>query len=200
MPPPIPVILAAYNPEWPQMAASHAERLGVLGSTLVTVHHIGSTSVPGLAAKPIIDLMPLVTDLADLDRERRCVEALGYDWHGELGISGRRYCTLSDEAGIRIVQLHFFNADSSRAERHIAFRDYLRAHPDAASAYEREKRHAQDLHPNDSHAYTDEKAAWIRDTEAKALVWFAEREGRGTSPGKMITRSDSAKGRQVGGT
>jgi GrpB-like predicted nucleotidyltransferase (UPF0157 family) len=176
MPQPIPVILAAYNPDWPQMAAGHAERLGVLGSTLVAVHHIGSTSVPGLLAKPIIDLMPLVTDLADLDRDRRCVEALGYDWHGELGISGRRYCTLSDEAGSRIVQLHFFSADSSQVERHIAFRDYLRAHPDAADAYEREKRRARDLHPDDSHAYTDEKAAWIRDTEGKALVWFAAQE------------------------
>src|SRR5712691_7315392 len=104
MPPPIPVILAPYNPEWPQIAASHAERLRVLGSILVAVHHIGSTSVPGLAAKPIIDLMPLVTDLAKLDRERRYVEALGYNWHGEFGISGRRYCTLSDEVGTRIVQ------------------------------------------------------------------------------------------------
>jgi GrpB-like predicted nucleotidyltransferase (UPF0157 family) len=176
MPPPIPVIMAAYDPRWPRMAARHAERLRVLGSTLVSVHHIGSTSVPGLAAKPIIDLMPLVTDVADLDRERGCVEALGYDWHGELGISGRRYCTLSDAAGIRIVQLHFFNVDSSQVERHLAFRDYLRAHADAASAYEKEKRRARDLHPDDSYAYTDEKAAWIRDTETKALVWFAEQE------------------------
>jgi GrpB-like predicted nucleotidyltransferase (UPF0157 family) len=96
-----------------------------------------------------------------------------------LGISGRRYCTLSDEAGTRIVQLHFFNADSPHVERHIAFRDYLRAHPDAASAYDKEKRRARDLHPNDSHAYSDEKAAWIRDTEAKALSWFAEREAAG---------------------
>jgi GrpB-like predicted nucleotidyltransferase (UPF0157 family) len=158
------------------MAVSYSERLRVLGSILVTVHHIGSTSVPGLAAKPIIDLMPLVTDLAELDRERRCVEALGYNWHGELGISGRRYYTLSDKVGIRIVQLHFFNADSSQVERHIAFRDYLRAHPDTASAYEKEKRRARDLHSNDSHAYTDEKAAWIRDTEAKALIWIAEQK------------------------
>src|SRR5882672_7374623 len=128
MPAPIPVVRAHYDPPWPRMAAGHAERLRVLGSTLVAVHHIGSTSVPGLAAKPIIDLMPLVTDLADLDREHRCVEALGYKWHGELGISGRRYCTLSDEAGSRIVQLHFYSTDSLQIKRHIAFRDYLRAH------------------------------------------------------------------------
>ena len=135
--------------------------------------------------KPIIDLMPLVTDLAELDRERRRVEALGYHWHGELGISRRRYCTLSDAAGIRIVQLHFFSADSPQVERHIAFRDYLRAHPDAASAYEKEKRRARDFHPNDSHAYTDEKDAWIRATEAKALTWFAERKA--ARPGRQAS-------------
>jgi GrpB-like predicted nucleotidyltransferase (UPF0157 family) len=176
MPPPIPVTLVAYDPDWPAVATSHAERLRVLGPILVAVHHIGSTSVPGLAAKPIIDLMPLVTGLDDLDRERRRVEALGYQWLGELGIAERRYCTLSNESGIRLVHLHFFAASSVQARRHIAFRDYLRAHPDAARAYEAEKRRARDLHPNDSHAYTDEKNAWIRGAEAKALVWFAQRE------------------------
>lgn len=174
MPPPIPVILAAYNPDWPQMAADHAERLRVLGPILVIVHHIGSTAVPGLAAKPIIELMALVTGLAELDREHRSVEALGYDWHGELGISGRRYCTLSDKAGIRLVQLHFFKMDSPHAERHIAFRNYLRAHHETAVAYEKEKRRARDLHPHDSHAYNDEKDAWIRQAEAAALNWFAK--------------------------
>src|SRR5882724_2793591 len=114
---PIPVIMTAYNPDWPQMATVYSEQLRVLGPVLMTVHHIGSTAVPGLAAKPIIDLMPLVTDLADLDRERGRIEALGYDWLGELGIPGRRYCTLSDAAGIRIVQLHFFFAvDSTQVE------------------------------------------------------------------------------------
>ena len=170
---PIPVILAAYNPDWPQMAASYAEQLRVLDRFLIIVHHIGSTAVPGLAAKPIIDLMPLVTDLADLDRERPRVEALGYDWHGELGILGRRYCTLSDETGKRIVQLHFFRADSPHAKRHIAFRDYLRAHPKVASAYENEKRLARDIHPNDSYAYSDKKDVWIKNTETTALIWYA---------------------------
>ena len=174
MPEAFPVILAPYNPDWPKMAASYAQGLRVLGSVLVVVHHIGSTAVLGLATKPIIDLMPLVTSLDDLDQDRWRVEALGYGWHGELGISGRRYCTLCDRTGLRIVQLHFFKADSPDVERHIAFRDYLRAHPDAARAYENEKRRARDLHPNDSHAYCDEKAAWIRSTEALALAWFAE--------------------------
>lgn len=173
MPPPIPVILAPYNSAWPKVAAELAVGLRVLGPTLVAVHHIGSTSVPGLSAKPIIDLMPLVTTLDDIDRQRSQLETLGYVWYGELGITGRRYCVLSNERGSRIAQLHFFAADSSQVVRHLAFRDYLRAHSDIARAYEEEKQRAQSLHPNDSHAYTDEKAAWITRVEADALAWVA---------------------------
>jgi GrpB-like predicted nucleotidyltransferase (UPF0157 family) len=95
-------------------------------------------------------------------------------WHGELGISGRRYCTLADEASVRVVQLHFFKTESPHVERHMAFRDYIRAHP--ARAYAIEKRRALDLHPDNSHAYADEKETWIRDTETKALIWFSERQ------------------------
>jgi GrpB-like predicted nucleotidyltransferase (UPF0157 family) len=171
IPQPIPVTLAAYNPDWLEMAQFHSKRLSVLGPILAVVHHIGSTAVVGLSAKPIIDLMPLVTDLALLDQERSKIQALGYSWHGELGIIGRRYCTLSDADGIRIVQLHFFQIDSPHAERHLAFRDFLRAHPETARAYENEKRRARDLYPDDSHAYNDEKAEWVRATEAKALEW-----------------------------
>jgi hypothetical protein len=118
--------------------------------------------------------MPLVADLEELDQKRPQIERLGYGWHGEYGIAGRRYCTLCNGAGIRIVQLHFFAADSPQVLRHIAFRDYLRAHPQTARAYEVEKRRARDLHSNDSRAYTDEKAAWIKETEAKALIWYAD--------------------------
>ena len=168
---PIQVILAAYNPEWPRIAAVHAERLQLLCSNLVAVHHVGSTAVPGLIAKPIIDLMPIVASLTSLDEQRQSTEALGYRWHGELGIPGRRYCTLTDKDGIRVVQLHFFNTNSPHVERHIAFRDYLRAHPDEATAYAAEKRRAQNLHPVNSHAYADEKDKWIRTAETKALVW-----------------------------
>jgi len=160
------------------MAADHAKRLQALGPALLTVHHIGSTAVPNLIAKPIIDLMPLVASLADLDHQRRSVEALGYDWHGEYGIAGRRYCALNDATGRRMVQLHFFAADSRHATRHLAFRDYLRVHPDVANAYAAEKRRARDLWPHDSYAYTDEKAAWIQQVEGAALLWFGASIGQ----------------------
>jgi GrpB-like predicted nucleotidyltransferase (UPF0157 family) len=181
MPPPIPVILVPYDPSWPRLAAAFCEQLKGLGPVLVGVHHIGSTSVPGMAAKPIIDLMPLVTSLADLERHRLRVEALGYGWYGEFGIPGRRYCARSDAAGNRIAQLHFFAADSPQIARHLAFRDYLRAHPAAARSYEAEKRRARDLHPNDSHAYTDAKADWIRRTEATAVAWAGDSRGSTSS-------------------
>ena len=172
MPPPIPVELLPYDAVRPAMAADFAGQLRALGGFIVDVHHIGSTSVPGLSAKPIIDLMPVVTSLSELDRRRASVTALGFEWHGELGLAGRRYCTLSDFDGRRMAQLHFFEVGSSNVVRHLAFRDYLRAHPKTARAYEEEKRRARDLHPNDSYAYTDAKDAWIRQIEAKALSWY----------------------------
>jgi GrpB-like predicted nucleotidyltransferase (UPF0157 family) len=171
---PFPVRLVDYDPEWRRQAAARAERLRVLEPVLVAVHHIGSTSVPGLIAKPIIDLMPLVTDLAALDVERGAAEALGYRWHGQYGIAGRRYCTM-DVGGRRVAQLHFFTMGSPQAHRHLAFRDYLRAHPAIAAAYAEVKRRARDRHPGDSHAYGAEKQGWIDRVEADALVWTGMR-------------------------
>ena len=175
MPPPIPVIISPYDPTWPALASAYSDALQVLGQVLVAVHHVGSTSVPGLAAKPVIDLIPVVTDLAALDQGRPLIEDIGYEWHGELGLAGRRYCTLSDENGRRLAQLHFFRVGSPQITRHLAFRDYLRANLTAAGDYEREKRRAQQLFPYNSHAYTDEKSAWIQDVETKALAWLAQR-------------------------
>src|SRR5580704_11365276 len=94
-PAPIHVILAEWDPDWPRLAMHYAGQLTVLGTVLIETHHIGSTAIAGLAAKPVIDLMPVVSGLATLDQCRFHLEKLGYQWHGELGISGRRYCTLA---------------------------------------------------------------------------------------------------------
>ncbi len=116
--------------------------------------------------------MPVVTDLASLDERRQSVEALGYEWWGEFGLRGRRYCTLDDPStGRRLIQLHCYAAGSDEIERHLAFRDYLLHRPDIARAYEREKLRCRALHPNDSHAYADCKSRWIVETEAEALLW-----------------------------
>ena len=171
---PFPVHLVDYDPDWPRRAQERIARLRVLEPVLVAAHHIGSTAVPGLIAKPIIDLMPLVGDLASLDLERGAVEALGYAWHGEYGIPGRRYCT-ADIGNRRVAQLHFFAIGDPGVLRHLAFRDYLRAHAGVAAAYAAEKRRARDLHPGDHQAYGAEKQAWINRVEAKALAWYGGR-------------------------
>jgi GrpB-like predicted nucleotidyltransferase (UPF0157 family) len=168
----IEVELVPHNPAWADMAQAQAARLkGVLGDNLVAVHHIGSTAIPGIAAKPIVDLLPVVADLAALDAARPAVEALGYAWRGEFGLPGRRYCVLSDGAGTRLVQAHCYQADSPEIERHLAYRDYMRAHPDQAARYEAEKRRAAALHPNDSLAYNGAKSDWIKAAEKRAAAW-----------------------------
>jgi GrpB-like predicted nucleotidyltransferase (UPF0157 family) len=115
MPAPIPVELRPYTPEWDRAAAREAERLsGALGENLIAVHHIGSTAIPGIIAKPILDLLPVVGNLSLLDDSREALEAIGYEWWGEYGLAGRRYCTCEDPAtGRRKVQLHCYREGSA---------------------------------------------------------------------------------------
>ncbi len=176
MPPPIKVELVAHSPYWATAAAEEAARLRTaLGDVLVAVHHVGSTSVPGLCAKPILDLLPVVRSVANLDERRDALERLGFRSWGEYGLAGRRYFTLDDADGTRRVQLHCFEPTSPEIERHIAFRDYLRADPRAARDYEAEKRRCRDLHPADSHAYADAKSSWIERALPAALEFAGRR-------------------------
>jgi GrpB-like predicted nucleotidyltransferase (UPF0157 family) len=171
MPPPIPVELNQYDPAWPERARQEAERLAAgIGEVISAVHHIGSTAIPGIHAKPILDLIPVVDSLERFDGFRSVVEGLGYAWWGEYGLPGRRYYSLDDPVtGRRKIQLHCNQKGSPEITRHLAFRDYLRTNPDLAREYDIEKRRCRDRYPLDSHAYTDCKAAWIRQIEARAL-------------------------------
>ena len=137
----IPVELVPHSPLWAEMAASETLRLkDALGDILVTVHHIGSTSIPGIMAKPIVDFIPVVTNHAALDASAPKLEALCYEYLGEFGLPGRRYCRLNDPVtGKRKFQLHCYEAGYPEVGRHLAFRDYLRAHPQKAKEYEAEK-------------------------------------------------------------
>lgn len=173
----IPVELVPYSPPWAQMAAAETQRLkGALGDVLVTVHHIGSTSIPGIIAKPIVDLIPIVTDVDALDAVRSRVTSLGYDYLGEFGLPGRRYCRKNDPAtGKRQFQLHCYAEGWPEIARHLAFRDYLRAYPEKAKEYEAEKIRAAALHPDNTLDYNAEKNDWIKATEIVALKWAAKR-------------------------
>ncbi len=176
MPPPIKVDLGAHNPDWVRQAEAEAKRLpAAAGGCLVAVHHIGSTAIPGIRAKPVIDLLPAVRDLEAFDACRSAVEALGYEWWGECGLPGRRHCTRSGpQSGLRLAQAHCYLEGSPEVIRHLAFRDYLRAHADTADEYDRVKQGCRDVHPDDSHAYSDCKDGWIKSIEADALKWAGQ--------------------------
>jgi GrpB-like predicted nucleotidyltransferase (UPF0157 family) len=171
MPAPIAVELQPYDPRWAEDARHECGRLAVaLGPSLVTVHHIGSTAIPGIRAKPILDLIPVFASFSALGETRIPIESIGYAWWGEYGLPGRRYCTWDDPlTGRRKVQLHGYLIGSPEITRHLAFRDFLLARPDVARAYDAEKERCRELHPQDSHAYSDCKCDWIRRIEEEAL-------------------------------
>lgn len=165
------------DPAWAQRVNEEATWLAAaLGDNLIAVHHIGSTAIPGIKAKPIVDMLPVVRSMAELDAMRRSIEALGYEWRGEFGLPGRRYCPMTDaRTGKRVVQLHFYQEGDPQIARHLNFRDYLRAHPDEAKAYEAEKLRAAAAQPNDTQAYNAEKNDWIAAADIRAAEWAKRR-------------------------
>lgn len=172
MPAPIPVRLVPHDPRWAEQANAEATNIvRVSQFALVRVDHIGSTAIPGIAAKPVLDLLGVARSVAAWDLAATSLETIGYVSHGEYGLAGRRYFTLTDAAtGCRRVQLHCYAAGDPAINRYLAFRDYLRARPEIALAYEHEKFRRAAIHPKDSHAYTDCKNAWIKRVEAEALA------------------------------
>ena len=172
--PPYAVRLLPHDPRWAEQASVEASRiLRAIWPSVNEMHHVGSTAVPGIAAKPIIDLVGVAPELATIEAARPKLEALGYAWHGEYGLEGRRFCTLTDPAsGLRRFHLHCYAVGDHSIRRHLAFRDYLRARPDQAEAYQAMKRGCAEKHPDDSHAYTECKDRWIKRVEADALKYY----------------------------
>ena len=164
----------AYSNEWPLEFEREAKRLQVLlGEEIVSVHHIGSTSVPGLDAKPIIDLMPLVHNIIHIDTYKDRMIGAGYKAWGEYGLSGRRYFT-KDAGEFRTHNIHVYALNDPAVPRHLAFCAYLRTHLDARREYVAIKRVAYLKHPADIDAYNDSKNAWIKSTEQLVLAWYQE--------------------------
>ena len=164
-----------HDPNWKSAFELEARALfSVASACRLTLHHIGSTSIPGILAKPIIDLLGVVADLDQLDVCSLAIESLGYEAMGELGIEGRRYFRKVDSNGTRTHHLHVFEMGSPHIERHLAFRDYLRHHPDIATKYSDLKTSLTREKPATWDGYVDGKASFVEAIEKDAVVWFRQ--------------------------
>ncbi|MGD9890018.1 MAG: GrpB family protein [Dehalococcoidia bacterium] len=154
-----PIEVVAYNPDWPRWFDAERDRLlQVLGVVAVRIDHIGSTAVPGLAAKPVIDILAIVEPFPLPPALIAGVESLDYEFKGEYGIVGRQYFRTRPHAR----HLHVFAPGSLEVGRHLLFRDYLRSHPEAAREYGTLKRRLAAEHRRNREAYTDGKAGLVR--------------------------------------
>ena len=137
----------------------------------MNIFHIGSTSVPNLKAKPIIDILLVVNDINELDTYSEQFERLGYEVMGEFGIKGRRYFRKGGDN--RTHQIHAFQYNNiEEIERHLAFRDYLREHPEVCIQYGELKSQLAKQYPNDIDGYGDGKDDFVKSVEKDAIRWY----------------------------
>lgn len=163
------VYLEHYREDWAAEFARESAKVALaLGGCAPVIHHIGSTAIPGIRAKPIIDMLVEVADLEKVDAAVPAMTALGYESLGEFGIAGRRYFRKDAADGRRTHQIHVFAAGSPQITRHIAFRDFLRGNPDKAVEYDTLKADLAARFPSDISAYTDGKDEFIREIDALA--------------------------------
>lgn len=166
------IVVVEYEPQWIREFKKEANLVqNILGENCVFVHHIGSTAVPGLAAKPIIDIMPVVHNLKQVDAVKTTFEGIGYEYLGEFGIPGRRFLRKGGDE--RTHHIHIFSESQKEdIERHLAVRDYLRAHKDACDAYAELKKTLAKKYPYDRDGYCNGKDEFMKQLEEKALNWI----------------------------
>jgi GrpB-like predicted nucleotidyltransferase (UPF0157 family) len=164
------VEIVSYDPAWPaRFAALGRELRGGLGEVALRIDHIGSTSVPGLAAKKIIDIQISVAAFEPLEAFKRPLERLGYVYRPDNPERTKRY--FREPPGRRRTHLHVRRAGSFSEQWALLFRDYLRAHRDAAAEYEAVKRRLAIRFRDDRAAYTNAKAPFMWEVIRRADDW-----------------------------
>ena len=156
---------------WVKMYEKEAESVkSALGNLAVRIHHIGSTAIPSICAKPIIDILVEASDIESIESRNEAMIELGYEPRGEFGIPGRRYFS-KGSGEIRTHHVHTFQVRDPQIKRHLNFRDYLIAHPDKAKEYCELKKQLAAQFREDIENYTEGKSEFIEDIDKQALVW-----------------------------
>ncbi len=149
------------NSDWPHLFADTEKELRqILQGNLVDIHHIGSTAIPSIYAKPIIDILLVVNDIQLMDVLNSQFAASGYICKGEYGIPGRRYYQKSKTA--RTHNVHVFQKNAPEIFRHLAFRDFMRQHPDYAQAYSCLKQNLASVFSTDLENYVNGKNSFVQ--------------------------------------
>ncbi|MCM3710218.1 GrpB family protein [Sporosarcina luteola] len=162
--------LAEYDENWIQMFNDEVLLLrGIFGEEIIKFEHFGSTAVPGMKAKPVIDMMCLVKDIKKIDTFNDQIHSLGYDVAGEWGIEGRRLFRKGGDN--RSHHIHVYQHDNFHIQRHLILRDYLRAHPDEAARYTSLKEELAQRY-DDTALYSKAKKPYVEELELRALNWF----------------------------
>ena len=168
------VEVVPHDPTWRGAFETESKQIALaITENVVAIHHIGSTAIPQIHAKPIIDILVEVKDLTKIDVQSSALEALGYEAMGEFGICGRRFFRKGNEAGIRTHHLHGFEVNSAQIERHLAFRDYMISHPEEAQQYSELKRELANKYHDNIQGYMDGKDGFIKAMDLKAAKWRA---------------------------
>ena len=156
------VVVLPYDEQWEQAFAHIKDEIqGALGSLALKIEHVGSTSVRGLSAKPIIDIDVVIKDYSVFDAVAAALEEIGYHYEGDLGISGREAFKYDGKEHLQKHHLYVCPQDSAELKRHVAFRNYLRSHPEAVRKYSRIKEEGAALYPNDIEKYIQHKSSFI---------------------------------------
>jgi len=166
-----PVLLTHYDPIWSEKFNKEKQNLlSAAGKFLTRIEHIGSTAIPGMVAKPTVDILAAITSLQEAKTLIKVASSIGYIYVPEFEneLPERRYF-YKDSADEDAFHLHVVELDSPFWKRHIAFRNYLRTHPDEADAYAELKIKLANEHTTDRNAYTDGKSEFIHRIEMLAL-------------------------------
>ncbi len=164
------VKLEEHDPNWVRLYESEVVKLRVfLSGLIVSTHHIGSTAINGIKAKPVIDILIEVICLRDLEKHNGDFKNLGYEVKGEYGIKGRR---LFQKGGNeRTHHVHIFESGNSEIERHRLFVEFMNAHPDKAADYEALKVALSIKHQGSAESYSQGKSTFIKAIDAEAINW-----------------------------
>lgn len=170
---PEPIIVVPYDPLWPMLFAGIGKRIRmVLGSRALRIDHIGSTAIPGLAAKPIIDVQISVANFNEIEGIERAMNALGYEFRPDNADKTQRY--FREKPGDRRTHIHIRRAGSFQEAFALLFRDYLRCHPEDAQVYEENKHELAKTYMDDRLNYINGKGPMIWSIIMRANKWSQE--------------------------